>query len=113
MSSDKMRASTPLPDRAIRAAAGKDAVRLAHQVTGAIRRAESILASAHEAAELGDRAAKREARRRALAEADVLQRLAEQLAEASREVADALALSSRAMAASQAYRGCEHSGTAR
>ena len=113
MSSDKMRASAPLPDRAIRAAAGKDAVRLAHRVAGAIRRAESILASAHEAAELGDHAARREARRLALAEADALQRLSEQLAEASREVADTLALTSRAMAASQAYRGCEHGAAAR
>ena len=113
MSSPKMNASAALPERAIRAAAGRDAVRLAHQVAGAIRRAESILASAREADETGDRVARREARRRALAEADALQRLSEQLVEVRRQVADALALTSRALAASNAYRGCEHGGAAR
>ena len=113
MSSGKINATAPLPGRAIRAAAGEDALRLAHRAAGGIRRAEAILAAARETEAGKDPAARREMRRRALAEADALQRLSEQLAEAQCEVADALALTSRALAASNAYRSCGPAGASR
>ncbi len=113
MSSKTTQTESALPSRAIRAAAGEEAVRLAHRANGALRRAEVVLATAQAAEQGDDPAAWRDARRRALAEAEALQRLSDQLTEARRQVADALTMTSRALAASNAYRGCEHKGAAR